>query len=159
MASLFERGALAIEALKSKLKFEDFILLWARLEVAKIFYASGRTKAESAWGEGYLTINDFQGVLFEEEYGITFVDPELMATLALYGETFLPIMLLVGFGARIGALGLFGMTLFIQIFVYPTHFMEHALWASILAVVMFFGAGKISLDNVISKKLATRNNR
>lgn len=125
----------------------DYMLLWLRLWVAKVFYDSGRTKA----GEDYWTINDFQETLFEEEYGITFVDPAFMAQLALYMETLLPLLLMVGFASRFAALGLLGMTIFIQIFVYPLQFTDHMLWAAALIAVVMRGAGGLSLDSFIRK--------
>jgi len=127
----------------------DYLKLWFRLWVGQIFYLSGRSKA----GENFFEINDFQGTLFEEEYGISFVDPELMAQLALYAETLFPLMIIAGLGARIGAAGLLAMTLFIQLFIYPGHFIEHATWMAVLIPLMLFGAGKISLDHIISGKL------
>jgi len=123
----------------------DYLKLWFRLWVAQVFFLSGRSKA----GDGYLEINDFQGILFKEEYGISFMDPEILAQLALYAETFFPLMVIAGLGTRIGAAGLLAMTLFIQIFVYPGHFIEHATWMAVLIPLMLFGAGKISLDQLV----------
>ena len=127
--------------------FRDFMLLWLRVWVAKIFYDSGRTKS----GEGFLEINDFQGTLFEEEYGISFMDTELLAQITLYAETILPLAILLGLGSRLGALGLLAMTLFIQVFVYPMHFFEHISWAVALIMIIVFGAGKISLEAIFRK--------
>lgn len=128
-------------------EMRDFVLLWMRTWVAKIFYDSGRTKA----GDNYWEINDFQGTLFEEEYGISFVDPELAAQLALYAETILPIMVLLGVASRLGALGLVGMTIFIQFFVYPHHFTDHATWIAALGMILCMGPGKFSLDHFFNK--------
>lgn len=125
----------------------DFTLLWIRLWVAKVFYDSGRTKA----GEDYWTINDFQATLFEEEFGITYVDPAFMAQLALYMETVLPVLLMIGFASRFAALGLLGMTAFIQFFVYPLQFTDHMLWAAALLAVVMRGAGGVSVDALIRK--------
>jgi len=149
MAALSEKMETLFEKLQKVFSFQDYLQLWLRIWVAKIFYDSGRTKA----GEGYLEINDFQGTLFEEEYGISFVDPEFLAQITLYAETFLPLALFFGLATRLGALGLLGMTLFIQVFVYPTHFFEHSIWAVALLAVFSFGAGKISLDNLLKRKM------
>ena len=149
MASLAKKITDHFERLQSVFALRDYVQLWLRLWIAKIFYDSSRTKA----GDGYLEINDFQGMLFEEEYGISFMDPELLAQLALYAETFLPLALLFGLASRFGALGLLGMTVFIQLFVYPTHFFEHATWAAALLAIIMCGAGKISLDHLVKKNL------
>lgn len=148
MGNLTQKYIEVVTWLESKWQMQDLVLLWLRLWIAKIFYDSGRTKS----GDSYFEINDFQGTLFEEEYGITFVDPELMAQLALYAETFLPIMLMVGIASRFAALGLIGMTLFIQFFVYPLHFTDHILWFAALLAVTAKGAGALSLDTVFVKK-------
>jgi len=149
MASLMKMIENQLEKIQKVFAFQDYVQLWLRLWVAKIFYDSGRTKA----GESYLEINDFQGMLFEEEYGISFMDPEVMAQLALYAETFFPLALIFGLATRLGGLGLLGVTLFIQVFVYPSHFVEHATWAAALLAITVFGAGKISIDQLIKKTL------
>lgn len=146
LANIFEDQ---LKRLNSLFSFQDYLMLWLRVWVARIFYDSGRTKA----GDNYLEINDFQGMLFEEEYGISFIDPEIAAQLALYAETFLPLALLFGLASRLGALGLLGMTLFIQVFVYPTHFFEHATWAVALIAISICGAGKFSFDYLVKKNL------
>ncbi len=97
----------------------------------------------------FFTVNDLTISLFADEYGI---DSELMAQLALIGETVLPIMVLLGIGARFGALGLLGMTAVIQIFVYPAQFADHATWVAALLPILLFGAGKVSFDRLVSNK-------
>ncbi len=149
MGQIIEKWDNLTNKLQNLFSFSDYVQLWMRLWVAKIFFDSGRTKA----GEGFLEINDFQGTLFEEEYGISFIDPELMAQLALYAETLLPLALLFGFASRLSALGLLGMTLFIEIFVYPEYYWQHVTWASALIFIIAMGAGKISVDSLIRRKL------
>lgn len=145
LSKITENG---FERLQKIFSFQDYVLLWIRAWVSKIFYDSGRTKA----GDSFLEINDFQAMLFEEEYGISFIEPEILAQITLYAETFLPLAIFFGIGARFGALGLLGMTIFIQLFVYPAHFLEHAAWAVALGMVIMFGAGKISIDAFLQKK-------
>lgn len=148
MNAIRDRLTAVYDYLGKLFEMRDFVLLWVRLWVGKVFYDSGRTKA----GDGYWEINDFQGTLFEEEYGISFIDPEVAAQMALYAETILPIMLIVGVGARLGALGLVGMTLFIQVFVYPLQFTDHLTWLAALSMVVCMGPGKISLDNFFKQQ-------
>lgn len=148
MAMLNANIAVFFDKIKNMFSFQDYLQLWLRVWVARIFYDSGRTKT----GEGFLEINDFQGTIFEEEYGISFIDSELLAQITLYAETFLPLALLFGIGSRIGAAGLLGMTLFIQIFVYSGHFFEHATWAIALIAIILYGPGRIAVDNFFSKK-------
>jgi putative oxidoreductase len=46
-------------------------------------------------------------------------------------------------------LGLFGMTLVIQLFVFPSGWPEHILWFSLLGLIIARGPGAISLDHLI----------
>lgn len=148
MAGLNANIATVFDKIKNMFSFQDYLQLWLRAWVARIFYDSGRMKT----GEGFLEINDFQGTLFEEEYGLSFVDPEILAQITLYAETFLPLALLFGIGSRISAAGLLGMTLFIQVFVYSGHFLEHATWAIALLAVFLCGPGRIAIDSFFLKK-------
>jgi putative oxidoreductase len=43
------------------------------------------------------------------------------------------------------------MTLVIEIFVYPEAYVVHGTWAAILIMLIKFGPGKISLDQIVSK--------
>lgn len=131
---------------------QDYILLWLRLWVANIFYTSGRTKVSG----GFLELSDSALALFEYEYDLPLLPPGVAATLALYAETFLPLLLVLGLFARLGALGLIGMTLVIQFLVYPTHFGEHATWLSALLPVLMLGGGKISLDHLLFQAKETK---
>ncbi len=99
----------------------------------------------------FFSIGENTVSLFRDEYGIDFAGTEFFATLALYAETFLPLMILLGIGARLGALGLLGMALFIQIFVYPGQFSDHATWFAALLPIFLLGAGKSSIDNILRK--------
>ena len=60
-------------------------LLVARVGIASIFFLSGRTKVE-----GLLTLKDSTYQLFEYEYGLPLLPPELAAHLATYAEHLLP---------------------------------------------------------------------
>lgn len=75
---------------------------------------SGRTKVE-----GILTITPSTYELFRTEYMLPLVPPYIAAHLATYAETFFPILLVFGLFTRLSALALLGMTMVIEIFVYP----------------------------------------
>lgn len=141
---------------KITLQLENFpapdLNLFFRVMVAKIFYDSSRTKVD----DGFLGLSDTTIMLFEEEYGVPLLPPELAAHLALYAETFLPILLIMGLATRISAAGLLAMTLVIQVFVYPSSWTDHLTWAVMLGFLVLRGAGGMSLDNVIGKSQAFR---
>ena len=60
---------------------------------------------------------------------------------------------LVGLVLLVLTAALLGMTLVIQTFVYPENWSEHLLWASILAYVLTRGAGVLSVDHLVARKL------
>jgi putative oxidoreductase len=117
------------------------LLLVARLGIASIFFLSGRTKVD-----GVLTITDSARSLFTTEYRLPLLPPEVAVHLATYAEHLLPILLVLGLFTRLAALGLLGMTLVIEIFVYPDAWPTHLSWAAILLPLIAYGGGKISLD-------------
>ena len=141
-----------LERLEQSFAMRDFVLLWTRTWIAKIFYLSGRTKA----GDSFFSPSDLAVSLFDDEYDLPFIDPEFAAQMALLAETFFPIMLLLGLGSRFGAAGLLGMTLVIQIFVSPASFPDHATWAAAALMVLFMGPGKLSLDHLFFRNLGIR---
>ncbi len=102
----------------------------------------------------FFTASENAALLFENEYQVPVLSPEFAAQMALYGETLLPIMLILGLGSRFGAMGLLVMTLVIQT-VYPNLFYDHMVWAAALIGILLIGPGKMSLDNMIAKKLRT----
>lgn len=135
MRGLFDR-------LEGFFSLQDYFLFFVRMWAAKIFYLSGRSKV----GEGFLTPSDLTVSLFEDEYALPLIPADMAAHLALYAETFFPIMLILGLGARIGALGLIGMAFVIQVFVYPGYFPDHLTWVGALLPIFMLGAGRLSFD-------------
>ena len=126
----------------------DLILVLARLGIGAIFLRSGLLKLEG-WESG-LTL-----ALFESEYKLPFLPPELAAPLAMGMELTLPFLLFLGLGTRFAALALFGMTAIIQIFVYPNAFDTHAVWAVALLILVKTGGGRFSLDYLLARKTRT----
>ena len=61
----------------------------------------------------------------------------------------MPILLVIGLATRLSALGLFAMTLVIQLFVIPGGWPEHLLWFALLGLIVARGPGAISLDHLI----------
>jgi putative oxidoreductase len=129
----------------------SLVSLLARLSLAAVFWASGRTKV----AEGTLfTLSDNAIWLFQEEYKLPLLPPELAAHLSLVGEHLFPILLVLGLASRFAALGILIMTLVIQIFVYPAAYPVHGPWAVCALVVIIHGAGLFSLDHLIARRYA-----
>ena len=119
----------------------DLLALATRFAIAAIFFMSGRTKVD-----GFLTVNDSAISLFETEYKVPLLPPDVAAHLAAYAEHLFPLLLALGLFTRLSALALLGMTLVIQLFVYPNAWPTHLSWAALLLYLVGRGAGAFSLD-------------
>lgn len=124
----------------------DLISLVARLSIAGTFWRSGQTKVEG------LHVTDTAVYLFETEYKLPFVDPWLAAHMSAIAEHLFPILLVIGLASRLSALALLGMTLVIEIFVYPDAWPTHGTWAACLLIIMAHGPGVFSLDHWLRKR-------
>jgi putative oxidoreductase len=133
-------------ALMARCLPERLLLLVARLGIASVFYLSGRTKVD-----GFLHITDATYSLFETEYQLPLLSPYIAAHAATYAEHLFAILLVLGLGTRIAALGLLGMTLVIEIFVYPDAWSTHLSWAAILLPLIARGGGAWSLDALLCR--------
>lgn len=119
--------------------------LIARFSIAAVFWQSGQTKVDG------FALNDTAVYLFENEYKLPLIDPTIAAYLAAFSEHFFPVLLVLGLGSRFAALALLGMTLVIQIFVYPAAWPTHGTWAACLLLIIARGPGFVSLDHLIAR--------
>ena len=119
----------------------DVLALLARAAIASVFFLSGRTKVD-----GVLTVTDGAIELFRDEYRLPWVPPDIAAHVAAYAEHLFPMLLVLGLATRLSALALFGMTLVIEIFVYPEAWSTHLTWATLLLYLIARGGGAWSLD-------------
>ncbi|SDY82668.1 DoxX family protein [Pseudomonas sp. NFIX28] len=138
----------------------SLIAFVGRFSIAAVFWKSGQTKVEG------LAIDLFDGTfelgmprladstipLFQSEYQVPLLSPELAAYLAAFAEHLFPLLLLVGFATRFSALALLGMTLTIQLFVYPDAYPTHGTWAAVLLYLMARGPGRLSIDHLIARR-------
>ena len=119
----------------------DILALVTRFGVAGVFFMSGRSKVD-----GFLHITDGTYSLFQEDYKLPFLDPDLAAHLATYSEHLFSILLVLGLFTRLSALAFLGMTAVIEIFVYPAAWPTHLSWAALLLYLIAKGGGQFSLD-------------
>ncbi|PAL19836.1 DoxX family protein [Sphingopyxis sp. GW247-27LB] len=131
-------------ALASNCKLQNLTLLFTRIVLAGVFWRSGRTKVdEGSW----FLISDNTRFLFQEEYKGVPLPSDLAAVMATVSEHLFPVLLVLGLFTRLSALALLGMTLVIQIFVYPEAWWQvHSLWVAMALVLIVRGGGSISLD-------------
>jgi putative oxidoreductase len=118
--------------------------LVARLGVAGVFFYSARTKVD-----GLLHITDGAYSLFAEEYRLPLIPSNIAAHLATYAEHLFPILLVLGLLTRLSAGALLGMTLVIQVFVYPDAWPTHLSWAAPLIYLIARGGGRWSVDRLL----------
>jgi putative oxidoreductase len=139
----------AVEIVSTPLA-EAIMLLFVRISLAGIFWRSGRTKViENTW----IMLSDNTRTLFEQEYAGVPLPSELAARLALGAEHVLPALLVIGLATRLSALGLLGMTMVIQIFVYPEAWWQvHMIWVALALVLIVRGGGKLSLDSWLASR-------
>ncbi len=149
LAPLLRRYDALVERLSGALP-ESLLLLFVRIVLGGIFWRSGQTKAvEGTW----FTLRDTTVELFRTEYAGVPLPPELAAAMANAAEHVLPALLFAGLFTRTSALGLLGMTLVIQIFVYPEAWWpEHSLWVALALALLLRGGGSISLDALLAPK-------
>lgn len=121
----------------------DVLALASRISIAAIFFLSGRTKVD-----GFMHITDGAYELFRSEYKLPLVPPEIAAHLATYAEHLFPFLLVLGLFTRLSALALLGMTVTIQVFVYPDAWPTHLSWAALLLYLVGRGAGALSFDRL-----------
>jgi putative oxidoreductase len=117
-------------------------LMAIRLYLAQFFFFSGLTKIRS-WTT---TI-----ALFQDEYHVPVLPPELAATLSATAELSLPVLLVLGLFSRFAALGLFGMTAVIALFVYPG-VPENYYILLLSGAIIANGSGLFAADYWLAKK-------
>ena len=118
-----------------------------RLGVASVFLKAGMVKV-SSW--------ESTVALFRDEFRLPLLPPETAAALATAFELLCPAMLIVGLGTRLATLPLLAMIATIQLFVYPSAWSDHLVWAAILLFLLARGPGAVSLDHLIARAPASR---
>jgi putative oxidoreductase len=138
--------------------------LLARIVAAHVFFSSGQTKVSGPTVGGMFhgvdlsfklptALSDSAVALFEDEYKLPHIPPEIAAYAAAAAEHILPALLLLGLLTRLSALGLLVMTLIIQFLVYPDAWWSaHAYWAALLLVLIARGGGALSLDALLFRR-------
>jgi putative oxidoreductase len=131
---------------------ESVALLFVRVALAAIFWFSGRTKVEEG---SLLTVSENAIYQFSEEpfSNVPLLPSEFAAYLTTYAEHFLPMLLILGLFTRLSALALLGMTLVIQIFVFPEAFWQvHIIWIALALVLIARGGGRFSVDALLNSR-------
>ena len=117
-----------------------------RLYVANVFWLSGQTKIAS-W--------DSTLALFENEYAVPLLPPEVAAYMGTAVELGMPVLLVLGLGTRFAGTILFVFNI-IAVVSYPdlgeVGLKDHIHWGLLLLVPVFYGAGRLSADHWLHKR-------
>lgn len=119
------------------------VALVSRFALASVFWRSAQTKVNG------FSIREETFFLFRDEYKVPLLPPDLAAYLATIGEHVFSVLLLIGVASRLSALGLFGMTMVIQLFVFPDGWPEHILWIALQLLIITRGPGVLAVDHVL----------
>jgi len=122
-----------------------------RFWVAKVFFMSGLTKIKS-W--------DTTLMLFEYEYAVPLIDFKMAAFLATGAELLFPVLLLLGLAGRFSAVVLFILNIVAAISypdISPGGVNDHYFWGAMLLVLIAYGPGKLSIDQLIKSAVAKRS--
>jgi putative oxidoreductase len=122
---------------------QPIFALAMRFYVAKVFIVSGWLKFQR-W--------DSTLALFQNEYHVPVLSPQVAAVAGTAAELGLPILLLLGIGTRAAALALFVFNI-VAVISYPdlsdAGLKDHYLWGALMLVIAVYGPGRLSIDRWI----------
>ncbi|MBM4220684.1 MAG: DoxX family protein [Gammaproteobacteria bacterium] len=124
---------------------QPLLLLGLRLWVSWQFLKSG-----------WLKLRDWDSTLFlfQEEYRVPLLSPELAAVAGTFGELFFPLLLIFGIMGRYAALGLSAVNVLAVVSYahvllasgFEAALGQHYLWGLMLLVIVIFGPGSLSVQ-------------
>ena len=125
-------------------------LLAIRLWVGWQFFKAGLLKLDSWESTLYL---------FEEEYRVPWLSPQLAAIAGTSGELVFPLLLWAGLASRLAALGLSAVNVMAVVSYahvllsegFEAALAQHVLWGALLVAVVLWGGGPFSLDAVAER--------
>lgn len=144
LMTLFTRWARTLD------RAQPLAALLARAYVAQVFFLSGLTKLRD-WS---VTV-----ALFQDEYKVPLLSPDVAAVLGTAGELVLPVLLLLGLGGRFAALGLLVVNAVAVISlseIAPAALQQHITWGVLLGALALYGCGRWSVDRWLALRWLTR---
>lgn len=129
---------------------QDVFILAMRLFVGWQFFKAGLLKLQS-W--------DSTVFLFQYEYRVPLLGPNLAAILGTLGELIFPALLFVGLAGRLSAIGLQAVNIIAVVayahVIFSAGFeasvTDHYLWGLMLLAITIYGPGRLSVDFVLSR--------
>ena len=130
---------------------QSLVLLGLRVYVSWQFLKSGWLKLQD-W--------DSTRFLFQEEYRVPLLPPDVAAVAGTAGEIAFPLLLIVGLLGRYAALGLSAVN--VMAVVAYSHVLlsegfeaalgQHYLWGLMLLTLLVFGPGRLSVDAALGRR-------
>ena len=129
-------------------------LLALRLYVSSVFFRAG-----------FIKISDWSATLalFHDEYKVPLLPPDVAACVGAFGELTFPVLITLGLAGRFGAAGLFVVNVMAVLsypqlwgFDCPAGIHMHFVWGAILLALALFGPGRLSLDELILRRMGLR---
>jgi putative oxidoreductase len=120
--------------------------LVARIYVAQVFFVSGLTKLRD-W--------DTTIALFNDEYHVPLLPPEVAAVMGTAGELGLPVLLVLGLAGRFAAAGLSVVNVVAAVSlaeIAAPALQQHVFWGSLLIGLLLWGPGRWSLDHWVAPR-------
>lgn len=142
---------------RASLRFDAVLEEWGgalcslslRVYLGLVFFKAGLTKIAD-W--------DSTLALFQDEYAVPLLTPQLAAIAGTTGELLLPMLLWTGLLTRPAAIGLFFVNLmavisYPQLFTFdcPAALNDHRYWGILLLVLVVFGPKRLSVDWMIAR--------
>lgn len=128
--------------------FAIISLFLLRLTLAYPFWKAGQTK----WT--YFKNDQMDTLYFIfEDYNVPLLSVEAAAWAGTFAELILPILLAFGLLTRFAALGIIGLSGVIYLVDQNP---DTCLWAASALILISFGAGKISMDNIFSCRICCK---
>lgn len=129
-------------------RLQPVFALLLRVYVARVFFNSGMVKLANWSG----TLG-----LFQNEYHVPLLPPHLAAVLGTAAEIGLPVFLVLGLGTRAAAFALFVFNIVAATSypdLSPAGLKDHILWGTMLLVTLFYGPGKLAVDEWLRRRYA-----
>ena len=139
--SLGERATRALDLL------QPVAQLAARVYVGSVFFRSGLTKLRD-W--------DTTLALFADEYQVPLLNPSVAAFMGTGAELALPVLLVAGLFGRFAAAGLsvLNVVAVLSLADVPEAALQgHIFWGSLLAALLLWGPGRLSIDYFLRPRL------